>query len=199
MTRAPRARGPSPTGPRGDAGALSTGSLAAGGRAAGGRAIGRNGALVRALASMAVTCALLCGCNSERSWIEENAADSAAADQTLASGHTGQAVARLRRIARRPVPSEVASEDARVVRQDAFERWARIELARGANEEAISRSDEGLALGTREDVFTANLLTTRGRANEALGRDREAAEDYHRALVIEEALLTRALGGDDER
>lgn len=152
-----------------------------------------------ALVALALTCALVSGCNSERSWIEENAADNAAADQALASGHTGQAVARLRRIARRPVPSGVASEDASVVRQDALNRWARIELGRNANEEALRRSDEGLALGTREDVFTANLLTTRGRANEALGRDREAAEDYHRALVIEEALLTRALGGDDER
>jgi tetratricopeptide (TPR) repeat protein len=152
------------------------------------------------LAGLLACGALLTGCGQgERVWIEESAADSRLAERALAEGRTDHAVAHLERIALRQVPGGVAEEDARVVRQDAYDRWARIELERGDARKALRLVDRALALGEREDVFTANLLTTRGRIREAEGEDREAARDYHRALRIEEVLLERALGGGDER
>lgn len=140
----------------------------------------------------------LSACTPERGWIERNAADSAAAERALARGDRELAIDRLRAIVERDAPSSVAREDARVVKQDAYDRWARIELSRGDAPAALRLASEGLHLGERRDVFTANLLTTRGRAEEAMERDREAAADYHRALRIEDALLSDALGGDDE-
>ena len=131
-------------------------------------------------------------------YVAASAEDSAAADRAIERGEHELAIERLRAIAEREVPSSVAEEDARVIRQDAYDRWARVRMGRGDVDEARRIVERGLALGEREDLFTANLLTTRGRVAEAQGRDREAARDYHRALVIEEALLDRALGGSDE-
>jgi tetratricopeptide (TPR) repeat protein len=141
---------------------------------------------------------LFAGCQDAGTWIDASAMDSAAADAALARGDRQEAVGALRRIVERAVPDDVAPEDGRVVQQDAYERWARIELERGDAASALALVDRGLALGERDDVFTANLLTLRGRAHEASGRDREAASDYHRALRIEEQLLDRVLGGGDE-
>lgn len=86
-------------------------------------------------------------------------------------------------------PSGVASADLRAVRADLFFRIAELELARGYPATARTRADQGLALGTPDDVYTANLYIVRGRANEALNVKRAAIDDYHRALVINEALL----------
>ena len=151
-----------------------------------------------AFGGAALACLVASACGDGRAWMEANAADSAAAERALAACDLDEAALRLRAIAEREVPGEVAEDDARVVRQDAYERWARVEMARGDLDAAAERAARGLALGEREDVFTANLLTTRGRIAEARGRDRDAARDYHRALRIEEALLDRALGGTDE-
>lgn len=140
----------------------------------------------------------LAGCEDGRAWMEANRADRAAAERALERGDREEAARHLAAIAEREPPRGVAEEDARVVRQDAYERWARLEMERGDLPKARALVDRALALGEREDVFTANLLTTRGRIAEAEGRDREAARDYHRALRIEEALLERALGGSDE-
>lgn len=131
-------------------------------------------------------------------YVAASAEDSAAADRAIERGEHERAIERLRAIAEREVPASVAEEDARVIRQDAYDRWARVLLGRGDVDAASGVVERGLALGEREDLFTANLLTTRGRIHEAGGRDREAARDYHRALMIEEALLDRALGGRDE-
>lgn len=146
----------------------------------------------------ALACALLAACGDGRAWMEANRADSAAADRAIERGERAEAARHLAAIAEREPPRGVAEEDARVVRQDAYERWARLEMEGGDLAAARARVERGLALGEREDVFTANLLTTRGRIAEAEGRDREAARDYHRALRIEEALLDRALGGSDD-
>lgn len=150
------------------------------------------------IGAAALACVLASACDDGRAWMEANRADSAAAERAIERGELAQAARHLEAIAEREVPRGVAEEDARVVRQDAYERWARVEITRGDLDAAQARVDRGLALGEHEDVFTANLLTTRGRIAEARGRDREAARDYHRALRIEETLLDRALGGSDE-
>ena len=90
-----------------------------------------------------------------------------------------------------------AREDARVVIQDASARLAERLLERGDPDRAMRVVERGLALGEREDLFTANLLAAKGLVLEARGDDREAARAYHRALTIHEALLERALGGDE--
>lgn len=152
--------------------------------------------LARALGLVALALAWLVGCGDEAGrWVERAAADSEAADTALATGDHAEAEARLEALLSRGVPDDVAEEDARVVRQDAYDRLAEIALARGELERAAERVEEGLSLGEREDVFTANLLSTRGRIHEAAGRDAEAARDYHRALRIHEGLLDEALGG----
>lgn len=161
-----------------------------------------DGVQLRIVRALALVCAVVCaGCGSMgaegEAWMEANAADSAAADSALAAGDRAEAIERLRAIAERERPAAVAEQDARVVRQDAYDRWARIEIARGDAERARQLVERALALGEEEDVFTANLLTTRGKLHEMRGADREAARDYHRALIIEEGLLDRALGGGE--
>jgi predicted negative regulator of RcsB-dependent stress response len=160
----------------------------------------------RRLAPCAVAMSLLLtlasGCgdagsdSGARAWIERAATESAAAESARERGEVDQAIARLTTIVDSEVPTGVAEEDARVVRQDAYDRLARLVLERGDPARALTLSNRGLALGERDDVFTASLLTTRGRIHEAAGRDREAARDYHRALEINEALLDRALAGE---
>ena len=148
--------------------------------------------IVLALAALAG----LAGCDGgARRWVEQAAEDNAAAERALEAGAPHDARRHLEAIVNREVPSDVASSDARVVRQDAYDRLARLALEAGALDRAMAHAEAGLALGEEDDVFTANLLTTRGRVHEAEGRDREAAGDYHRALAISEALLDRALGG----
>jgi tetratricopeptide (TPR) repeat protein len=153
---------------------------------------------MRRLVPIAALSVVLLGCQDAGGWVDASALDSAAAEAALARGDQAAAVTALRAIAERPAPDEVAPEDARVVRQDALERWARIELDRGEAARALELLQRALALGERDDVFTANVLTTRGRALEASGRDRDAAADYHRALRIEERLLESVLGGGDD-
>lgn len=96
------------------------------------------------------------------------------------------------------VPSGVSAQDRRVVRQDLAYRLAEVELSAGAAEAAVRWAERGLEEGRGNDVFTANLLVIRGRANEAVGRDRPAANDYFEALEINEALLRRSLGEGEQ-
>jgi hypothetical protein len=91
------------------------------------------------------------------------------------------------------VPEGVGSDHARVVQQDLWYRLATIDLAT-APAQALLDSDRGLALGRGLDLFSSNLLTARGRALSALGRDTEAASSYHEALAVDERLLQAALG-----
>lgn len=147
--------------------------------------------MTRALHAVALVCLLGSGCDDgARSWIADVRADSEAAE----AGDRGEAIEALERLLAREVPDGVAQEDARVVRQDAHERLAQLLLEAGDLERARRVVERGLLLGERDDVFTANLLTLRGRIFEAQGRDHEAAREYHRALRIHEALLDRALG-----
>lgn len=153
--------------------------------------------LPRALLVLALVLlgAIVAGCDDGAGrWVERAAADSAAAEQALDRGDAEAARRHLRALVNRAVPSDVAERDARVVRQDAYDRLARLALAAGDVAQARRQVEAGLALGEGDDVFTANLLTTRGRVHEAAGRDLEAARDYHRALEINDTLLDRALG-----
>jgi len=139
-----------------------------------------------------------CGAEDAGAWIRAAAEDSAAADEALAEGRPEEARTRLESLLARTPSDAVAAEDSRVVRQDAHERLARIALVARDLSEAERQVASGLALGARQDLFTGNLYTTRGQLREAQGRDREASEDYHRALLISEALLEGALGGNDD-
>lgn len=141
------------------------------------------------------------GCAGEASgpgdYVRAAAFDSREAEQAEETGDHAAAIVALERLIATHVPPGVAEDDARVIRQDAHDRLARARLAVGDLDAARAAVDAGLALGARDDLFTANLFTTRGRLNEAEGNDREAAADYERALDIHEALLDQALGGDE--
>lgn len=152
----------------------------------------------RLRAAFVLSCVLLCGCADDAgAWMHDVRTWSAQADAADARGDRVAAIDALSRIVERQVPESVAAEDARVVRQDACARLAERLLEHGDPERAARVVAEGLALGEREDLFTANLLTVQGLVHEGRGDDREAARAYHRALLIQEALLERALGGDE--
>lgn len=122
----------------------------------------------------------------------------AAAQAAHGSADGGGGRAALEDFLARTVPAEVQSDDARVVRQDAAYRLARLLLAEddGASAEAVATA--ALEEGEKEDVFTANLYVVRGQALEAQGRPVRATMDYHDALLINEVLLQAALDGDEE-
>lgn len=146
-------------------------------------------------AAIVLALLFLGGCaDSAATWITDVGGDSARAEAAEQRGDSAAAMEALERLLDRDVPGDIAEDDARVVRQDAHERLARLLFEAGDPERARAEVERGLELGEREDVFTANLLTLRGEIREAAGEDRSAAEDYHRALRIHEALLERVLG-----
>ena len=57
--------------------------------------------------------------------------------------------------------------------------------------QALADAERGLGYGTAPNLFMANLLVARGAAHEALNDPRAAADDYHRALMMNDALLRR--------
>ncbi|MDD9943760.1 MAG: hypothetical protein OXU20_22150 [Myxococcales bacterium] len=92
-------------------------------------------------------------------------------------------------------PERVDAYHTRAVRQDLCFRLARVELAAEQPAAALEVAQRGLALGQGQDVLTTNLWLAAGLAHEALGADGEAADAYHRALVLQERLLTQVLAG----
>jgi hypothetical protein len=130
-----------------------------------------------------------------RDWLASMEHAHRGADEAMGTGNVDRARELLRGGFDTLVPPGMASEDARVVRQDLAFRLAELDLDAGNAVSAIEWADRGLALGEADDVFTANLLIVRGRAREAAGGDREAVSDYFRALEINEALLRRTLDG----
>jgi len=128
-----------------------------------------------------------------RRWVESAEAAHRAADEAIARGELDEARAALLGPFEAEPPEGVAERDRRVVRQDLAFRLAEVELEAEVPEAALRWVERGLELGRGEDLFTANLLVARGRANEALGREREAAADYFEALEINDALLRRTL------
>lgn len=142
-----------------------------------------------------VACLVLVACGGEdgAAWVAQARSASVRADEALASGDMARAREALTPLVEQAPPRAVSPDDARVVAQDAAWRLARLALADGDGAAALGWVDAGLSRGRRGDVFVANLLAVRGQALEALGRDVEAARDYHAALVINEALLDEVL------
>jgi len=137
--------------------------------------------------------ATACAPSPEAEWL-------AAAQSAHGDVETGEGGAALEDFLARSVPAGVQSDDARVVRQDAAYRLARLLLAGGDAAEAEAVANAALDEGDKEDVFTANLYVVRGQALEAQGRPVRATMDYHDALLINEVLLEAALAddGDDQ-
>lgn len=131
-------------------------------------------------------------------WVAQVTDAHRVADEAIAAGEGEAARAALLGAAEASAPAGVAAEDARVARQDAYFRLAQIALGDDDAEGAERYAGAGLGLGVEPDVFTANLYIARGRAREALGRELEAATDYHEALKINDALLARLLGTERE-
>jgi predicted negative regulator of RcsB-dependent stress response len=151
------------------------------------------GRLVCVLAALFV----LSGCARDRDaadWITQAQKAHRQADLLAASGDTDGARDALQIAVDTEPPRGTPKGPARVVRQDLFYRIAVMELEKRQPEAALDFASRGLALGEKNDVFSANLRIMRGQAHEALGHAREAAADYHAALKISEALLDRALG-----
>lgn len=155
---------------------------------------------MRRIAGIALVALVLVagGCRtgpSAADWIAAGDVAVRAAEKALAGGDGASARRVLEEFLDAPRPSDMAADDRRVLVQDAAFRLADVELRAGRAEAARAVAERGLAEGRGVDVFTANLLVARGRAFEALGRPGEAVEDYHAALVVNEALLAAALGG----
>lgn len=127
-------------------------------------------------------------------WVGAARGAHAAADAALERGDHDAARTALRAAWDRPAPPAVSTEDVRVVKQDLAYRLAEVELGAGEPARALAWTDRGLEQGRARDLFTANLLVARGRAQEALGNETEAAGSYFEALEINDDLLRRTLG-----
>jgi hypothetical protein len=130
----------------------------------------------------------------DAAWVAEAARQHARADERLEAGDGPAARDALRGVVSAGVPADVPAADRRGVLQDTYFRLARIDLDAHDPRAALDDADRGLALGFAPDLFVANLLVARGAAHEALGQGPAAAEDYHRALLINDHLLGETLG-----
>jgi tetratricopeptide (TPR) repeat protein len=77
--------------------------------------------------------------------------------------------------------------------KDVHYRLARLDLDAKNYPAALAHCEAGLRAGGATDLFTANLLVLRGTLHQELGQTVAAAEDFHRALLINEALLKQTL------
>lgn len=131
-------------------------------------------------------------------WIESVREADRLAEAALEAGDPAAARKVLLASLQAEAPAGIQPDDARAIRQDICFRLALIELDAGAPKEAQAFAERGLRLGEHEDLFTANLLVAQGRSLEALGKDAQAAESYHRALKINQLLLERELAAEGE-
>ena len=144
--------------------------------------------------------AVLAGCDGAPArWIDEAAAAHARADALAGSGDRESAIRILEQLVAQPTPARISARDRRAVVQDAYGRLADLALAAGDPARALGYADAGLALGEARDAFTSTLRTFRGKANEALGRDSDAARDYEAAQIVAEALLQAAMADGGSR
>jgi hypothetical protein len=154
--------------------------------------------LLRALSLAAALCALSCSQRDlavDDPWVAEAARRHALADERLEAGDRPGARDALRGIVEAPPAAALPADDRRGVLQDTWFRLARIDLDARDARGALAAAERGLALGQGSDLFAANLLVVRGAAHEALGEGPAAAEDYHRALMINDKLLADSLNG----
>jgi hypothetical protein len=131
---------------------------------------------------------LAAGCQrrpaEDGAWADTLARQHAQADQLLDDGDWQGAQRILRAIVESP-----AQPLPRALLQDTRFRLARLALAAGDPALAAREAEAGLAMGTGNDLYTANLLIVRGAAFEATGQGAAAAADYERAAIINETLL----------
>lgn len=116
-------------------------------------------------------------------------------DEMLRAGSLADAERELERMwhmHRRPQGREPTYYGRQVLQDIAF-RLGQVMLDEKKTGEAMEACARGLALGERDDLFTANLLILRGHVLQELGKPVPAAEDFHKALVINEKLLGRVL------
>lgn len=147
-----------------------------------------------------VLLALLAGCGGAAPrFVAEARAVNTRADALLNQGDSAGAARVLEAFVAQPVPAGIAPDDRRGVLQDAYARLASLAVSTGRAVEALRFAETGLALGDAHDVFAASLHTVHGRANEALGRDRDAARDYEAAQIIAASLLDAELRKGGER
>lgn len=129
-----------------------------------------------------------CSAPNER-WLQSVEAAQRAADAALVAGELSEARAHLSLIAEGDGVEDADAVGVRALRQDAFYQLARLAFAQEDGEVALRCANAGLALGEGGDLYEANLWIARGQAHELLGDPERAAEDYHRALVLNDALL----------
>ena len=132
-------------------------------------------------------------------WIRQAHDANLRADRAIRRGDGQSARMALVASLDQPVPGTVNPEDSRMVKQDMYFRLSLVEMEDHRPEEALEWAKRGLALGQQQDLFTANLYVAMGRAQEALGREAQAAEVYHLALKINETLLERTLEPEKEQ
>lgn len=147
----------------------------------------------RAVLSFALVALFLAACSPDPGWVSRVEEAHRAADAAAARGDFDGARAALSAVSEQGLPMGVAAADRRRVQQDLFFRRAAFALQSGDAEGAQRLATEGLALGAGDDSFSVNLWVVRGRARERLALTEQSAEDYHRALLANEALLSRAL------
>lgn len=95
-------------------------------------------------------------------------------------------------VASRP-PPQLDAAFARALRQDAWFRMGELDLTSDPRT-SLEDAAAGVALGTADDLYFANLLILRARAHELLHDDRAAVADYQAALRINEAMLAKEVG-----
>lgn len=151
-----------------------------------------------AVIAFALITALVTACSPDSSWVARVERAHRDADAAAARGDYDGARAALRALSEAGLPSSVVAADRQRIEQDLYFRRAALALQAGDAALAQSLASQGLALGTGDDPFSVNLWVIRGRAREQLRLTEQAAEDYHRALLANEALLTQALNGSDD-
>ncbi len=132
-------------------------------------------------------------------WIRQAHQANLDADRAIRRGDTESARKALVASLEQPVPDTVNPHDSRMVKQDMCFRLSLVEMEENRHEQALEWARHGLALGQRQDLFTANLYVAMGSAQEALGQEVQAAEAYHQALKINETLLNQALVSEEEK
>ena len=125
-------------------------------------------------------------------WIAEITAANRQADRLLDAQDAAGARALLRTLVATGLNAP-PTKDWRIALEDTYFRLARLALAAHDPRQALADAEAGLAYQTTASLFVANLLVARGAAHEALDDPRAAAEDYHRALAMNEALLHQVL------
>lgn len=151
---------------------------------------------MKALTAVALAIALTgCSRGATTRWIGQAREANAEADALLLAGSPDKAAQALDRARALPPPASLDAVDRRAVLQDLDARRALLALDAGSPKLALEIASGGLALGEERDVLTAALRILRGRANEALGHDADAARDYEAAQAIDEALLDELLRG----